>query len=201
MTEATYESFEEDLRPVSKEVAESQLTTLASEMFQCNAEVERITGLLVQASDRLRDVKEKRLPRMMQTLNMDTFSYTDGAGQRWTVKHEKTLFASMPKDVTTPEQRAEVFKWVEDLGQGGAIRHDFIAALGTADPALLVQIEAAVKAVAPTVSTKVEHDIHHSTLSAIVRRAVDDGKKVPMGIKQTPKDEASCKMVVSRPRK
>lgn len=171
------------------------LQALAQELVDAEAEVERRVAALGRATDALADIKERRLPDLLEEHGLLKFEFVDRTtGRQYIVKLDTGWRAQLPplrdKDGNEfPEnqgKRKAIFEWFREIGLGGVIKKEMKASLGTLPDEQAVEIVSKVKEMFPTLDPGLIEDMHHSTLKAQVKRLKEKDEHVHEDIIVTP---------------
>jgi hypothetical protein len=147
------------------------LIAFADEMIAAEIEIEKLTA-------RVSLLKNKLLPDMFEELGIKFIGSSSGH----MVEINRNIAAAISN-----ENSAKACMWLRDNGHGSIIKNTVGAQFGAdedkaAEEAQKLLTEAGFEA------TRVQN-VHHSTLTALVKELLKDGKDVPMsllGVRDTP---------------
>lgn len=163
------------------------LQSLAQELVDAEAEVQRRARSLSQATEALADIQEKRLPDLLEEHGLPRFEFVDRTtGDHYTIKLETGWRVQMPplrdKDGNefpeNLEKRKAIFEWFRSIGKGGIIKKEMSVPMGLMPDAKAVEIMTAFKEANPTLDPGLTEEIHHSTLKSQVRKLKDEDEHV-----------------------
>lgn len=148
-----------------------RLRAMAARQLAEMADVERLEAELRLAQQKLKQTSEHDLPQLMDELQMESFTTTDG----FVVDIAETIRASIPE-----AHRAEGFAWLEANGSRSLIKSELKLTFGRdeneAAEALLKELNS--RGLVPDY----KRSVHPGTLSSLVRERLKDGKEVPFDI-------------------
>lgn len=146
-----------------------KLVDLANTWERLSAEVEQLDSQLSATKATLRQVEENDIPELMQALGLSEFTMANGRR----ICIEESIHAGIPK---TLEDQA--FAWLRANGYDSIIKREVVFKFGKGedDAATQIQLLAAGIEIKPW-SDKAS--VHHSTLRAFVREALENGQEIP----------------------
>lgn len=123
-----------------------------------------------------RQIIERDIPELLDQMRMT--ECTTSSGLR--VQIERKIRASLPSGKERPADRAAAIQWLIDHGHGGLVKNKVVVALDRGEDdradALVTQLRGA--GFDPTA----EKEVHPSTLSALARELLGEGRDVPMDL-------------------
>lgn len=133
--------------------------------------VDSLEAELKQAKAELRAVSDEQLPELMEQCGMQTFTTSSGIS----VSVKEVIRASLPK-----HKQQEGIQWLRENGQGGMVKHAVSVAFGVGQDEQAAELLARLHSERYLVE-EIEK-VHPQTLSAFVRRALEDGAELPMDL-------------------
>lgn len=169
--------------PKEDAVAEDSLEALrglAIELMDKERAVADAQEALDKATGELAQIKEHRLPEMLDRVEMPEFKFVDSeSGATLTISVENEYHVSQPKD---KEQRKKGFAWLIKIGKKGIIKETVEVPVGRNASVLAKKIAAAVKKIDKTLDVGFQRKVESSTLRAAVIDWMRAGKNVPEGL-------------------
>jgi Tfp pilus assembly protein PilX len=147
----------------------AQLTKLARAQVDAEAAVADAEAQLLLRQNALREISEKQLPELMDSLGLEEFTTTEGRR----IGITEDVRASIVKD-----REQEAFTWLRDIGSGKMIKRAIGVQLAMGQDEVASKVKAALAAMELDVSDK--QSVHNSTLVAFVRRRLKAGEEVPL---------------------
>lgn len=150
----------------------SQLSKLAEQQAETEAEVTRLEAELNKARERYRDLAERQVPELMDKIGLEKFKTTSGL----VIDVAETIRASIPKAL---QQRA--FAWLRENNHAAMIKRIVSVEFGKGEDERaneLLQRLAEVDHLEPDDKSSV----HPSTLAAFVRAKLSEGEEVPLDL-------------------
>ena len=159
----------EDYIPPPSEDGLAKLSQLAVELNAAELEAARIGDELKKANERIKDLAERDIPELMDSLGMAEFRTTAG----FKIKVTKTIRASIPE-----AQKDAAMAWLDDNGHGGLIKRSIVVAFdrGDIEKAKKLQEQLEKKFENVRSDTKVEP----STLRAFIGEQLEKGENIPL---------------------
>lgn len=149
----------------------AQLTHLASEQARIAADILKDEEALSKKRDALRDIAEKQIPELMDSLNLTEFKTATGLK----LKVEETIRASIPAALA-----ARAFAWLKTHGHAALIKRDLKVSFGRGEDE---KADALARSLAEQgFDADDKAGVHPSTLSAFVREKLRDGEEVPLDL-------------------
>lgn len=147
----------------------ARLTLLARQQMLAEQAVAQAEAALLARQNELREIAEKQLPELMDSLGLEEFTTVDGK-KIGVVEHVR---ASVIK-----EKEAEAFEWFRGIGNAKMIKRAIGVQLAMGQDELASRIKQTLAAEGLDVSDK--QSIHNSTLLAFVKRRLKAGEEVPL---------------------
>lgn len=149
----------------------AQLSVLANDQASAEATVKELEAKLEKARESLREISERKIPELMDSLGMEEFKTSTGLK----IKIKTSIRCSITK-----ERQEVAFKWLRDNGHGGLIKRVVSVSFGKGEDEsaeelfkeLIVEYEGAEDKAA----------VHPSTLASFVKEQLADGEDFPMEI-------------------
>lgn len=150
------------------------LRSLADELVDAMAEVERIQEQLTVAQNMVKDLTEVRIPAVAEGLEG---KFDLGDGRSLTIKEE--IRASVAGEKLEP-----AVEWLDSQGYGGIVKRNLTFEFGKDDHE---RVQAFKEAIAPILKSqrlvlKEKRAIHPQTLVAWVKERLGEGDKLPVDI-------------------
>jgi hypothetical protein len=150
-----------------------------AELDKLTLTAERLTEQRKRAEDQLQKVKQaeeqllnKDIPELLARMRLDDCTTASGIH----VKVKREIKASLPGHERV-EARMGALRWLVDHGHGGVIKNQVSVALDRGDDARADELVVELRGKGYDVEAK--KDVHASTLGALVRELVAEGKIVP----------------------
>lgn len=146
----------------------NQLSKAALELPKREGDVARAEAELKRAQEALADIAERRIPELMDNLDLTVYPLRDG-GQ---IKIKEAIRASIPKPV-----EPRTFAWMRANGQAALIKRavTLTFGMGEDEKAAETLVELRGKGLQPEDKTTV----HNATLVSFVKGMLEDGKELP----------------------
>lgn len=150
-----------------------------AEVDKLTLQAERLTEQRKKAEEQLQKIKQaeeqllnKDIPELLAKMRLDDFTTSSGIH----VKVKREIKASLPGHERV-EARMGALRWLVDHGHGGVIKNQVSVALDRGEDTRADDL--VVKLRAEGFAVEAKKDVHASTLGALVRELVADGKIVP----------------------
>lgn len=150
-----------------------------AEVDKLTLQAERLTEQRKKAEEQLQKLKQaeeqllnKDIPELLAKMRLDDFTTSSGIH----VKVKREIKASLPGHERV-EARMGALRWLVDHGHGGVIKNQVSVALDRGEDSRADDL--VVKLRAEGFEVEAKKDVHASTLGALVRELVADGKIVP----------------------
>lgn len=148
------------------------------ELLEAQSEVARITAELEKANDTLKDLRERRLPEMMEQNELPEFVFRDKAtGARMSVSVGEEVRVSLPKD-----NREAGYKWLTKMGLEAIIKRTIEISVGQGKGAKAKAkkvLSAAKKHVDRKLSGRFNEKVEPATLRSQIIQQMEAGVDVP----------------------
>lgn len=165
-----YSDFEEGAQGDDTQRHEwlNQLAKAALELPRLEGDVARAEDALKKAQNALADVAERRVPELMDNLDLTVYPLRDGGK----IVLKEALRCSIPK----PTER-RTFDWMRQHGHAGLIKRAVAMtfSMGEDEKADELLVELKAKGLQPEDKTTV----HPSTLKSFVNEQLEAGKDLP----------------------
>lgn len=168
MSENPYKQFTSE-SPDSTQLA--QLGDLANDLFLAELKLLEAQEKSREAQEVVRNIAEQQIPELMDTLGIASFETKSGV--KLTVAD--VIRASIPK-----VRREEAYKWMDEAGFGGLVKHKVIINFGRDEGEAAADLIQDLKTDGHMVSD--EKKVESSTLRKFVGDLLNDGKKIPMDL-------------------
>lgn len=153
-----------------------------AELDKLTLSAERLTAQRKQAEEHAQKLKQaeeqllnKDIPDLLGRMRLDECTTASGI----LVKVKREIKASLPGHERV-EARMEALRWLVEGGHGGVIKNQVAIALDRGDDARADELVVDLRGRGFDVEAK--KDVHASTLSALVRELIAEGKIIPRGI-------------------
>jgi hypothetical protein len=150
-----------------------------AELDKLTLTAERLTEQRKKAEDQLQKVKQaeeqllnKDIPELLGRMRLDECTTASGIQ----VKVKREIKASLPGHERV-EARMGALRWLVDQGHGGVIKNQVSVALDRGEDSRAEELVVELRGKGYDVESK--KDVHASTLGALVRELVAEGKIVP----------------------
>lgn len=162
-----------DNREAARLFAEVDRLTLAAErLTEQRKKAEEHAQKLKQSEEQLLN---KDIPELLARMRLDDFTTASGIH----VKVKREIKASLPGHDRV-EARMGALRWLVEQGHGGVIKNQVSVALDRGEDTRADELVVDLRAKGFDVEAK--KDVHASTLGALVRELVADGKLVPTSL-------------------
>lgn len=149
----------------------NQMTALARNLADLDAEVERHEANLKEAKERARALREETIPSAMQELGLSELKLE--TGQKLSIKQD--VYAAIPS-----ESKDAAYGWLDTNGFGGLIKVEVVANYSKGEAAAALQLQQEL--VERGLSARCEQSVHSQTLKAFLREQIADGANVPLDL-------------------
>lgn len=165
------EDYADYVTPEPGDNAMAQLSALAQEQADAEAEVARLQEELAKAQQRLRDVSEFKLPELMEELGMDEFKTRSGLR----VKVEEKLRGNLSK-----ARKPRAVEWLDGHGGSALVKRLFTIKFDKGEEAWAKKFAADLKKRKKPVRCEITEDVNTNTFVAHCRRLLEEGEDVPL---------------------
>lgn len=183
--------FEEDAKVETTEEQKAKVIRLAKEMLAAKDEVDRLKAELDQAEKLYDRLRYDLLPIEIRGSGIDGIrigGYDVSVGFK--------VRASM-KPIEDEASRERAARWLASVGRDAMVKKTIVMEVGKEESEVMNRIRDELKARYQEYPTRSNYDIHHSTLSSMIRKMVEAGETVPaaeeIGINLFMGDEAKVK--------
>jgi len=153
-----------------------------AELDKLTLQAERVTVLRKQSEERLQKVKQaeeqllnKDIPELLEKMHLDACVTSSGIQ----VKVKREIKASLPGHERV-EDRMGALRWLVEHGHGGVIKNQISIALDRGEDTRADDLVVELRGKGLNVESK--KDVHASTLGALVRELVAEGRIVPRNL-------------------
>lgn len=146
-----------------------QLAKLAQELKRAKQSVNEREKELAKAQALVRNLEERAIPALMQSIPMKEFTTEDG----FTIKLDEVIRASIPK-----ARMRRAFKWLEDNGHAGAIKNECKLTFRMGEQEKVQRFLDLMEEHGHMTRLKQKEFIEPSTLRAIVTSALKEGAAI-----------------------
>jgi hypothetical protein len=153
-----------------------------AELDALTLQAERLTAKRKQAEEHAQKLKQaeeqllnKDIPELLGRMRLDECTTASGIQ----VKVKREIKASLPGHERV-EARLGALRWLVEHGHGGVIKNQVSIALDRGEDTRADDLVVDLRAKGFDVESK--KDVHASTLGALVRELVADGKLIPSGL-------------------
>lgn len=167
---ATAAAYVQDSKQELEEAALKRLTRLVEEQVTAEADIARLEAQLQEAKDRLKDVSEARLPSALKDLGLTAFTTETGHE----AEIEEHIHGSIPK-----EKKDNAHKFLEDRGDDGLIKREFIISFGRDEAAWAKKFQRDLQQRKKPVACEIKEAVNAQTLKAWIRKRLAEGVDLP----------------------
>lgn len=146
----------------------NQLAKAALDLPRLEGDVERATDALKKAQDALADVAERRIPELMDNLDLTVYPLRDGG--KITLK--EAIRVSIPAAL-----KGRAFAYLRETGNAGLIKRAVSLVFGKGEDEKAAELLAELRAKGLQPEDKT--DIHPSTLKSFVTEKLEAGAELP----------------------
>lgn len=154
-----------------------KLWAFVNEQAEAEREVKKLTADLARANERLKDIRERRLPAYMLELGLPEFKHTSGLH----IMLKREVHASLPKD---PERKAVGIKWLDDNGHGSIVKRQIVVDFDREHEKWALKVERNLRRYKEPLEIAVERNVHGGTLKSFIKNMIKEGRAVPMELFQ-----------------
>lgn len=156
---------------------------LALELLAAQIVVADREDALKRAKDALKDIEENRLPTLMKTKQLPSFTFASADGTSLKVELDEDFQISVTTGAKgTVDKRPAANAFFREIGQAGLIKKEFVVNLGLRGDNEVGDLVGPFKAANPSLSTKIEEYIEPATLRAHIKARLKSGKHVPTDV-------------------
>lgn len=165
-----YSKFKDDTAPAVGGNLMAALISLADQQEAAQEEVDRLTALLDEARKNLQRITEHEIPTLMDGLE-GKFNLPDGRSITVTEKIRSSA---------TGDKKIAAIHWLDNNGHGAIVKRQFIIEFGRDQEEWAKEFEQMLSKSKTPLNVKKERSIHHATLEAFIRQALEDGEDIPL---------------------
>lgn len=167
--------FEEDAKVEATEDQKARVIKYAKQMLEAKEDVDRLEEELRIAKNTYDKLRHEILPLELrgsgiEGLRIGGFDISVGFKVR----------ASM-KPLEDEESRAKAATWLASVGRDALIKKSIVMDVGKEEMEVMNRIRDELNGRWQQYQTRSNYDIHHSTLSATIRKMIEAGETVPSG--------------------
>lgn len=151
--------------------AATVLAQLAQEQVAAEALIASLEEQLTSAKAALNEVKERRIPAVMDELDLERFTTRDGVD----IKISEQIRGSIPK-----AKEAEAFNWLESNDNANLIKRTFTIQFGKDEDKWADKFERDLARRKKPLAVKREKKVSPQTLQAFVMGRLAEGHDFPM---------------------
>lgn len=155
-------------QPATEGGSLAQLSLLAEQQAQAQSKVAQLEAQLAEARDELKDLAERQVPELMDSVGISEFKTSSGLK----IKIDETIRASISK-----VNAARAFTWLKDHGHAALIKSKVSVAFGKGQEG---DAEALAKQLSESFEVEMNTTVHPQTLGAWVRERLGEGEEVPL---------------------
>lgn len=179
----------DDFLPAQDDLPESKadrLEELIRRQIAFEVKVARAEELLKGARQELAQVSEQQLPDLLDELNLSSFVTAGGTK----VKLDTTIRASLGR-TANPQGADAALDWLISNGHANLVKHNITIPLTAGRTDLLEEAMKGIAKLSEELSAQNEawsldfedkRDVHPSTLSSFVSKALENGVAIPEGL-------------------
>lgn len=170
MTKDLASAYAEDRALPIGDNAMAQLKGLAQEQADLEAKIAELTAELAKATADHKDVSERKLPSLMETMGLDYMKFNTGLE----VKVSEHIHTTIPKDKQTAG-----FGWLDANGHGKLIKREFVIKFPREEEAWANKFAADLAKRKKPVDLEMKKSIHPGTLKAFGKEQLSKGIELP----------------------
>jgi hypothetical protein len=149
----------------------AELSHLAMQQQQAEAEVARLEEELRKAQNHLKDLAERQIPEMMDNCGMSEFTTRDGIK----IKVDEKIRGSIPKN-----KEPAALQWLEDNGHGNLIKRQFVVEFNKDEEKLAKKFKADLEKRKSVPKNQIKRTVHATTLQSFVKEQLEKGVDFPL---------------------
>jgi hypothetical protein len=154
-------------------LAFAQLEDLVGQELVASDAVILAEANLEAAKLKLKNLVEREIPDHMVTMRLSECKLAD----KTKITIDRKIRASLPALKDDPTKRAAAIEWLAANGHGGVIKNHVGVDLSRGEDARADELR--VELEARGFEVEAVKDVHHTTLSKLVRELLEDGAEVP----------------------
>lgn len=171
MNDASNAGYLDYVQAPSSGDALATLTGLAEKQAKIESDISDLEAQLTAKREELREVAERQVPELMDSLNLAQFKTASGLK----IEVAETIRASIPKALAP-----RAFAWLREHGNAAMIKRAVSIAFGKGQDDTADKL--AQKLAADGFDVEDNASVHPSTLSAFVREKLRDGAELPLDL-------------------
>lgn len=149
----------------------AQVAILAEEQWAAEEKVAKLEAELAAAKEALKEISEKKLPELMETLGISSYKTTSGLE----VDVKEVIRAHISE-----ENKPSAFGWLEANESGGIIKSEVVSSFGRDEIDKAKElVDYLLKQNRPAA---IKRSVHAQTLMAYVRERLAAGKDIPIDL-------------------
>ena len=166
-------NFEEDMKKPSEnelQFACQQLNEFVNQHSELTTEIAGIEFVLQEKRNRLKEIEEESIPKLMDDLNSSMWKTKDGIK----VEVQKVVSASITK-----QNQPVAHEWLREHGHSELIKSNLSLALGKGEEGTMQKIVDTIRSdfdIEPIVN----ENVHPMTLKAFVKDCLERGEQLPL---------------------
>lgn len=169
MPEADYSEFKDG--PGDNLLA--QISATALEQKEAEAKVAKLEEELQVAKDTLRDISERRLPELMDSAEMTSFTLSDGTK----IEVNEKIRAGIP-----PKTQGQAFMWLKEHGHDALIKNQITVDFDREQEDIAEKFAENLREKWDDVRFKQKKTVHASTLASFIKEQLSEGIDIPLDI-------------------
>lgn len=160
--------FEADLNSLPEDTKLKRLEEQISRMIALERTIEQLKDMLEETKTHLVKISDKVIPDLMDEAGLSEFTTKTGF---------KVMVKPFYNGKITAENETECFKWLEESGNSGLIKHNVEVKLGRSEHELATKITAYLTGLGVDFSDK--ESVHWATLNSFIKEQITQGKEFP----------------------
>lgn len=149
----------------------AEISRLAGELAKRKAHLAKLEDEVKKAEEAVRDIEERELPARMLEAGMREFTTVSG----FRLKLQKSYHATPPVAC-----REQAYDWLEQNGAAAIVKRQFKVPFGKGDDRWAAEFQKLLDEQGVTYERK--REVHHQTLKAYVKEAMESGKDLPQDL-------------------
>lgn len=174
MVDHDYSRYEEEAeKSFASDTLLRCISQLAQEQVAAESVVATLEAQLTEAKLSLSEIRDRRVPQILDELGIEEFTTQDGIK----VSIKEKIRGSIPKT-----KEAEAFRWLDDHNQGNLIKRQFVIEFGKGDEGWANKFEGDLKKRKKPLNVARKKAVHPSTLQAFITSQLKEGKDIPLDV-------------------